>query len=444
MKNRRKFLWFLFGLGSQFQLFGTSLCFTEIFVYGMAVLLFSYEYPYMRRNGVTTFFWISMALVVNAALSCVYNHTPFGAALRGMAVVCLMPCAIVVCHWMLRKDMVNFKWSIVGGALSAFLSTFFFQQAVAVSMNAGGIKDTQTARLIMSGPIWMIGQIGNLLTTFPKGWYLQSPVWLSACLPMGLAAFALFTSVSGRGASVRSVCSALIVFWGGKRPSQIRRRICGQFWILCMLGAVAIFGFKFFYQTAATSGWLGEAALKKYESQTKGNKSIGALIMGGRGESFIGLMAARDRPIIGWGPWARDYGGYREEFLAKFGTAEDVEMIAEENAKSGGGVPFLACHAHVTEFWCWYGIMGLIFWIYVMFVLVRYLRQDCYAVPQWFMWLAASVPAFFWDIFFNPFSARVGAVMFVVAVLMVRAVRMGRQQLPMEMIREIWKVERKG
>lgn len=441
MKNQRKFLWFLFGLGGQLQLFGTSLCFTEVFVYGMAIFLFGSEFPYMRRNGVATFFWISIALIFNAALSCVYNRTPFGFALRGMAVVCLLPCAIVVCHWMLRNDMANFKWAVVGGALSGFLSTFFFQQAVAVSISAGGVRDSQTASAIMSGPLWMISQVGNLLTTIPKGWYLHFPTWVSASMPVGLAGFALFTSASGRSASINALGMAAIIFMGGRKRSQIQRRICRNFWMLCLVGLATVFGFKTFYQTAATSGWLGEASRKKYEIQTKGNKSIGALIMGGRGDSFIGLLAAVDRPLIGWGAWARDTGGYRQEFLTKYGTEEDAAAVMKETSKREG-VPLLPCHAHLTEFWCWFGIMGLIFWIYVIFVSIRYLRQDCYAVPQWFMWLAGGVPGLFWAIFFSPFSSRVGTVMFVVAVLMVRAVRRGRQQLPWEMMREIQKVER--
>ena len=336
--------------------------------------------------------------------------------------------------------MANFKWTIVGGVLSNFLSTFFFQKAVAINMNAGGIRDAQTANMIMSGPLWLVGQIGNLLTVFPKGWYMQFPVWLSAGLPVGLAAFALFTSVSGRGTSVRSLCGALILLLGGKKPSQIRRRICKNFWVLCISGLVAIFAFKTFYTVAAKSGWLGEAAYKKYMAQTRGNDSIGSIIMGGRGGSFVGLLAARDRPLIGWGPWARDTGGYLEEFLVRFGTDEDFKQVAKMSQTEEVGL--IQCHAYITNFWVWYGICGLILWLYAMFVAIRYLRQDCYAVPQWFMWLAAGVPSLFWDIFFNPFAARVGCMMFVVALLMTRAVRKGVQPLPPAMIREILKVER--
>ena len=102
----------------------------------------------------------------------------------------------------------------------------------------------------------------------------------------------------------------------------------------------------------------------------------------------------------------------------------------------------IPCHAYITEFWLWYGIFGLLFWLYVLFVFARYLRQDCWAVPQWYMWLTASIPAYCWGIFFSPWVGRVDGIMFIVACLMARAVRKGRQPLPMAMIVEIERVER--
>ena len=198
---------------------------------------------------------------------------------------------------------------------------------------------------------------------------------------------------------------------------------------------------KIGYQTAASSGLLGEGARVKYERQTRGDKSLKALLLGGRMESFCGLIACVDKPIIGFGPWAMDNGNYVSEFLDKYGKQDDY--MAHLKRMSQGVRGMIPCHAYLTQFWCWYGIMGLIFWFYVIFVLVRYLKQDCYAVPQLFMWLAAGVPSYLWDIFFNPFAARVPAMMFVVAVLMVRAVRKGQISLPYTMQEEIIKSERR-
>lgn len=391
------------------------------------------------------FWWLSMAVVANCVVAIIANHTPFQYALRGMAVVCLLPCAIVVTHWMLRKDMNGFKWMMVGGAISAVLCTFVFHKSVEVAMLARDASSSEeVAEAIMSGPIYWIQRLGSWATLYPKGWYLQCPTFLAAGMPLAMAVFSMLTSVSGRSAALGAIGTAMLVILGGKRSLTIKNRICKRFWILCLVGVATIFVFKSAYQIAASSGALGEEARAKYERQTQGDTSIKKLLLGGRMESFCGLIACVDKPIVGFGPWARDDFGYTAEFLKKYGTYDDYMnyLRAEQyGLRMGFDAHLIPCHSYITEFWLWYGIAGLLFWLYIVFVLIRYLRQDCYAVPQWYMWLAASVPGFMWGVFFSPFAERVGCMVFVVAVLMARAVRQGRQQLPIEMVTEIQKVE---
>ena len=85
----------------------------------------------------------------------------------------------------------------------------------------------------------------------------------------------------------------------------------------------------------------------------------------------------------------------------------------------------------------------MIFILYIIFVLARYLKQDVAAVPQWFAWLACFVPSMFWAIFFSPLTDRFGTSLFVVACLMARAARKGAFRLPIAMIAEVEKAERR-
>ena len=73
----------------------------------------------------------------------------------------------------------------------------------------------------------------------------------------------------------------------------------------------------------------------------------------------------------------------------------------------------------------------------MIYVIYRYLKFDAYSVPQWFFWLAAGVPSFLWALCFSPFSSRIGTPLWVVGMLMARAVRLGEYQLPVKMIEEI-------
>ena len=445
MNKKHTLAWFLFGLGSQLQIVA-SLSFTELFVFIAAPFLFFKEHLYMKRNGMMPFFWLSIAVVVGCVVACIANHTAPIFVLRGIAVTCLLPCTIVVGHWMLRRDMGGFKWMLIGIAISNILCTFVFQRSVEIFGLAGGVAGEGAVEFIISGPIFWIGRLNAILKSIPQGWYLQCPIFVSIGIPLFMAGFSLLTTTSGRSAALGAVGTAALILIGGKKRESIRQRLCNRFGFLCCAVVLGVFLMHTLYRVTATQGWLGEEALEKYERQTQGDTSIKKLLLGGRMESFCGLIACVDKPIVGFGPWALDEKGYIGEFLSKYGTYEDLVSYNESvawNMSLGRVSRMIPCHAYITEFWLWYGIFGLLFWLYVVFVLLRYLKEDCWAVPQWFVWIAASIPGYFWGIFFSPWSDRVGGILFVVACLMARAVRMRRQELPCYMIEEIRKCEAK-
>ena len=390
-----------------------------------------------------------MAVVVGGVISCLANHTMFDYALRGMATACLLPCCIVVGHWALRKNMNGFKWLIVGGAISEILCTFVFQRSVEVAKAAetvaGSVGGAVGFSDIANGPLFWISRLGTFISVPAKGWYLSCPILYSVGAPLFMAGFSMLTTVSGRSAALGAIGTAAFVLIGGKTRMGMKR-IGKYFWMLIFLAVIGAFAAKGAYRIAATSGWLGEGARDKYERQTKGNRSMMALLLGGRMESFAGLLACVDKPLIGFGPWAVDEKGYTEEFLRRFGNAEDYDAYVSIRAyQTGMGMlrfHLIPGHSHITGFWLTYGIGGLLFWFYVIFVLVRYLKQDCWVVPQWFLWLAAAIPGMFWNIFFSPFADRFGSMFFIVAILLSRAVRKGRQSLPKVMIDEIIKIDR--
>lgn len=438
MHKKLTFLWFILGLGSRLQIVA-SLSITEIIVLASAPFLFLKNYRQLKNDGLGPFFILSVMVIVGCIIASVINHTPIQYVIRGMAATCIVACSIIFSHWMLRRDPGGFKWFILGLPISAILSTFFFRSAVEVATLGDSTEE------IMAGPIFWISRLNPLVMAATKGWYLHVPTVINVCAPIFMASFAILTSISGRSSALTTLAFAMLVVIGGKSRRSISR-ISRHFWMLCTIGLCFISSAYMAYKISASRGWLGEDARKKYESQTKGGRGgVFQLLVGGRAESFIGLLACRDKPIIGWGPWAKDEGGYVEEFMVKYGTWEDVANLMkmrEWYGKLGVSDSMLPCHAAITEFWAWYGIWGLVFWLYIVYVMVRYLKQDVFAVPQWYAWLACSVPGMFWALFFSPFSDRFGFPLFVVACLMARAVRKGKFQLPNEMIAEMERLGR--
>lgn len=438
MHKKLTFVWLLLGLGAKLQVVA-SLSITEIIVLLATPFILFKDYQRIKRLGGMPFFVLSLLVIVGCIIASVANHTPWEFVLRGLAVTCIVACSIVFSYWILQRDPDGFKWYILALPISAIISTFYFKSAVEVTMLGEASED------IISGPIFWITRLNPLVMAPSKGWYLQTPLLVSICAPLFMAGFSVLTSVSGRSSALAAVAFALMVLIGG-RTHRSMQRVSKHFGLICVLGILFAGAMYGAYKVSASQGWLGEEAQRKYESQTSGGQGgLGRLILSGRGESFIGLLACRDKPIIGWGPWAKDENGYGEEFIMKYGTMEDVQKYLDFQAfmsKYGGVHRMLPCHAWITEFWAWYGIFGLLFIIYIIFVLVRYLKQDVAAVPQWYAWLACSIPGMFWSIFFSPFADRFGIPLFVVACLMARAVRKGLYLLPTKMIREIEKAER--
>jgi len=300
-------------------------------------------------------------------------------------------------------------------------------------------------RSIMGGQLFWVQRISPWVLLPTKGWYMHQLPIVNCCAPLVSAVIALmYSSGSGRSEALSAIAFSALAVIGGRRRSTMVR-ITKHFWSIVLVATIAVLAMNVLYRISATQGWLGEKARVKYELQTRGEKGIMRLLLGGRADAFIGLLACRDKPIVGWGPWAEDVRNYRQEFMSKYGTPEDYEdqLRRDEGGYYDHRLNLISCHSHITEFWLWYGMFGLFFILYVIYVFIRFLRQDVAVVPQWFAWLACAIPGTMWHIFFSPFSSRVGLSMMVVACLMARAVRNGRFRLPPEMVEEIVKSERR-
>lgn len=435
--NSKWLIWFLLGLGSQLQIIA-SLSMTELALFVMTPILFSQELPYMRRNGATTLFWLGVLMVVGCMGSSLFNHTPFPKAFRGIAATSLVPCSIVVMHSMLRKDLKGYGYFLIGSCISFFLCTFIFQHSFEIDSLAAGERGAAAVEEIMSGPIYWIGRLGSAATLWPRGWYLSCPTAYCVMVPLGLAFFAVLTSTSGRSAALANFAGVVLVLIGGKKRRTMRR-VSRNFWVICFCGLIGVLVANRVYKYAALNGLMGEESRAKYLRQTTRGTDVVSLIIGGRADSVAGLFACLARPIVGYGPWAVDRNNYFEAFLRKYGSVEDHEgyLRGEQSRLKLGRERLMPGHSCIFGSWLAYGFPGLLFWLYVLFVVIRFVRQDCWVVPQYFFWLVASVPGFMWNIFFSPMTDRVMPSFLCVAMLLARAVRRGRQQLPQSMAIEI-------
>jgi hypothetical protein len=169
---------------------------------------------------------------------------------------------------------------------------------------------------------------------------------------------------------------------------------------LATAGVAVVWGYGY----AAPRGWIGEAARLRYEE--KAASALG--LLAARGEVFGGVLALIDSPIIGYGSWAADTNGYR---------ARAWELIGFPNVRVSSEV--MPGHSHVVSSWVAHGLWGGVFWVYVIYLLFRFILRYLPGRPEYLPYSTLTAIGLLWSIFASPFGARpataAGLVFLVVA-----------------------------
>jgi hypothetical protein len=167
-----------------------------------------------------------------------------------------------------------------------------------------------------------------------------------------------------------------------------------------------------------------------------------SLLMSGRSEFFIGLIAAFDEPIYGHGPWPIDKKGYSDEYVREYGVDEDYRkriewdrhLVRTYGRRIQRTIP---CHSMIVGNWLFFGILGLPYWFYILFKMLELLRRHIDAVPQLFGYFAIMLPSMFWGIFFSGYGSRFSTCSFTTLMLLAIATGKGIIRLPENMLFEI-------
>lgn len=444
MRNNPNNIWlFLLGLGSetQIRLIGSA-GISEFVVFAFAPIIFLQDYGILRRDKFLPAIWLSIAALLGCVISSLVNHTPVPYMVRGMATAYSLFAIPVVLHRLLRDNLAGIRWLFLGIAISGVITIFAFYNATELSQYSAGVATKGTSEALAGGQLFVLAHFGAWTVLPVQGWYFSTPTPYLVIAPLILTIYTIITSASGRSAILVAMFSSMLIL-------LVKKKVDKMYWLqknfvfTSVLSVLLLFSMASLYKYAGRAGLLNEAAQRKYETQmSKRNGSGGMLqmIMGGRIEFFVGLYACIKNPIVGRGPWALDRDGLYGEFLSKYGAPEDYEQyIKDMNMYASIGlerVGMLPAHSHVIGFWLANGILGLPYWLYVLYLMYNHFRRHLAAIPQYYGYFAIMIPSMMWNIFFSPYGARVGGALFVTALLLARAVDMGRVRLPIAMYAE--------
>lgn len=342
--------------------------------------------------------WMAGALVADVA-----NATPLPLAARGFSRTFFLG---FVCLSLLPQ------WSAKPRRLEAFVAGAPIAHVVGLKYFRSGtytIDGVEIDAANLGWADWTNYFLLSLVMAAIARLWRWSPC---ACVALAAAAGGINLVMGSRSAgATQLVAATLMPFFMGRRVE--RHGFGGGRFAAIILtfvtGAVAI---GMLYGMLAAGGTLGEKAREKYDRQ---RSTKGGLLVGGRAEFFVGLSAALDRPLLGHGSWPADTGEAIERTAKRFG------LEIEDTSGRDPHVPALIpTHSAVVGAWVEHGMMGAVFWLAMLWLLVRNTPRVVRFLPESTGLVVFNAPAAVWTIFFSPIPARAASAIVLVPLLVIQ------------------------
>jgi hypothetical protein len=275
--------------------------------------------------------------------------------------------------------------------------------------------------------------LGGVLTFFlapteyapgnPWKFGVGMPITILVCLIAGVIArrsrIAAVTMITAIGAinvylgfrSLGALCAASAIYsYFQLSPQLAEKRLRKLQAVLAVAGlAAGVWGISAIYAQGVQRGWLGEEAREKYESQSSGDAGV---LLGGRNEFLAAGSAIIDSPVIGHGSWAKD-----PKYKALL-----YDRLAELGYRNMGGElesDLIPSHSHLFGAWVESGIVGAVFWSWVLWLTASALVRASGREPL-FPFFAFIAILLLWDVLFSPYGAdrRFTTTYFVYAIIL--------------------------
>lgn len=403
--DRKNVFLFLVGLFSmtQIRLIGAfPLC--EAVTIPIGFFLLSKLPKYFSNKRFRNIILLGLFWLLGAYISDVYNDSQTEDILKGLGTIVFFITNLVFSFWALKDNCYRIIWFLSGAFLSSFLRLFMF---TSMSLQQQMVENGFTG----VWEVWAVYFIAPAVLIFAF-YYYGSHRKLVICAIFLYAVYSIF-NMSRNLFLIYSIVGLLLIAFGSVRSYReglIKQRLLQskslRYLCLMFLGLVVVKGS---YEYLAGQGYLGEDAYQKYEKQVI-NSKLG--LAAGRGEFFMGLYAVKDSPILGFGSFAKDNSNYALRFLQKF---DSDNSLAITSVRYRTDIP---AHSHIVCAWVWHGLVGLIFWSYIVYLIIIYLWRYLMKDPLLIAFSLLMSFVFLWNIFFSPFMDRIGEAMRIVFLIL--------------------------
>jgi hypothetical protein len=230
---------------------------------------------------------------------------------------------------------------------------------------------------------------------FGKGRYL-----ISVLIGLGLAALNLIFAV--RSQMAVALMSAVVVLpIAGIRKGQAGRALDRmdflKLLVVFVLTGGAAYGANQVIKYAVSQNFFNEEIQAKFEAQSAGQLGV---LVGGRPETLVAIQAIIDSPILGHGSFAVDpkYLQLMQDIQYKYNYSGSDETDDTD-------VAIIPTHSHLTQAWVESGILGGIFWLYVLGLVGVMFVQLVLRRPTLLPLYSYATVGFTWDVLYSPMGS---------------------------------------
>jgi hypothetical protein len=388
---------FLVGLTSMLQVkvigyFGM----VELFFVALAPWYLYTRWRTLLSGRLRPFIFLALAWLWSALLTDLVRGTALGDMLRGNVSIVLWIACLICQYVMLRGRPEAIKWYTLGLACSFFISLYYFRPGSLVWL--ADLRGTSAA----DETNWQ-SAYANVANAAMAAALLFGFRRYPRQLTVALVLYALLCLVLGsRGLFVIHMLAGAMTFYFYRERQRAQQRasvsppsLLKRLRLLALMGTLAVLA-MFGYVMASSRGWLGAVEQVRYQQQSEAN--IG--VLSARYDSICGALAIIDSPLIGHGSWAEDTAGYRARGLALIGLPP---AAAAGRLMQGGPIPG---HSHIITAWVFHGVLGGLYWVFVLGFLIRYMVRYLPGPPEYLPYILISVISLSWNILASPFGQR--------------------------------------
>ena len=344
--------------------------------------------------------------IINAIISDIWRGTPLSVAFKAEMILVNSFTLAVLGEWMMRKSPYALPLFLSGAAISGVISLYYFQNGALLWFAAmsgyygqsGGIAEFLSDKQVK--PLYASC---ILMTIVMGGRYLKLLPWIMCIIiTIGLGVYML---VSGGARSVFLIYlgTGMIMALYAYMPGFLRLLSLHKLSMVILIGIAAVI-LNFLYGVTARNGLLGEEGYRHYEDKVSGNSSF----LDNRSDLLINWPFLWRSPVIGAGTELRDKWGYVNE-----------SPYVQHYTPSGLYINHQRLYGHscIVGAWTANGIFGLIFWLYVLWLMADCLGGKIEIFGDLAPFVIFVIVNMFWDILFSPYGGFRGKAMFMAAFL---------------------------